>query len=81
MVGCVQVGEINVGVMAMLDAGHNARFGAPSPHAVRTTPVKGKAILVSGHDMHDLEKLLEQTAGKGINIYTHGEMMPAHGML
>ena len=49
------------------------------PTPVRVTPVKGKAILVSGHDLKDLKMLLEQTAGKGINVYTHGEMLPAHG--
>ena len=46
---------------------------------MRVTPVKGKAILVSGHDLKDLEELLKQTEGKGINVYTHGEMLPAHG--
>ena len=49
------------------------------PTPVRVEPVKGKAILVSGHDLKDLEDLLQQTEGKGINIYTHGEMLPAHG--
>ena len=48
-------------------------------HSVRVTPVKGKAILVSGHDLKDLEELLKQTKGMGINVYTHGEMLPAHG--
>ena len=46
---------------------------------VRTSPVAGKCILVSGHDLHDLEKVLQMTEGKGINVYTHGEMLPAHG--
>ncbi len=46
---------------------------------VRTTPVAGKCILVSGHDLHDLEHVLQMTEGKGINVYTHGEMLPAHG--
>jgi hydroxylamine reductase len=46
---------------------------------VRITPVKGKAILISGHDMHDLDDLLRQTEGTGINVYTHGEMLPGHG--
>jgi hydroxylamine reductase (hybrid-cluster protein) len=46
---------------------------------VRITPIKGKAILISGHDMHDLDDLLRQTEGTGINVYTHGEMLPGHG--
>jgi hydroxylamine reductase len=50
-----------------------------APPLCRLTPVPGKAILVTGHDMHDLHMLLEQTAGTGINVYTHGEMLPAHG--
>ena len=53
--------------------------GPPVPTPVRVEPLKGRAILVSGHDLKDLEKLLIQTEGKGINIYTHGEMLPAHG--
>ena len=76
---CLRCGEVNLAVMGMLDAGHTERFGHPEPTAVRVEPVKGKAILVSGHDLVDLEALLEQTEGKGINIYTHGEMLPAHG--
>jgi hydroxylamine reductase len=72
-------GEISVKVMSMLDAGHTERLGNPTPAAVTTTAIKGKAILFSGHDMRDLEALLQQTAGKGINVWTHGEMLPAHG--
>lgn len=75
----LKVGEINLKVMELLDKAHNETFGAPVPTPVRITPVKGKAILVSGHDLKDLEELLKQTDGKGINIYTHGEMLPAHG--
>lgn len=72
------VGEINLKVMALLDAAHTESFGHPEPTRVRTTPVKGKAILVSGHDMHDLLALLEQTKDTGIHVYTHGELLPAH---
>ena len=73
------VGELNYGVIEQLDAAHTETFGAPTPATVRIHPVKGKAILISGHDLHDLYALLEQTKGLGINIYTHGEMLPAHG--
>lgn len=73
------IGELNLKVMALLDEGNTDRFGHPVPTQVRTTPVRGKAILVSGHDLQDLEALLKQTEGTGINIYTHGEMLPAHG--
>jgi hydroxylamine reductase len=73
------VGELNYKVMEVLDSVHNETFGAPQPTQVRLGAVKGKAILVSGHDLHDLYSLLEQTKDLGINIYTHGEMLPAHG--
>lgn len=72
------IGQLNLKVMALLDDGNTGSFGHPEPTSVRTTPVKGKAILVSGHDMQDLYALLEQTEGKGINVYTHGELLPAH---
>lgn len=72
-------GELNFKVMEMLDKANTGAYGHPVPTAVRITPVKGKAILVSGHDLKDLELLLQQTEGKGINVYTHGEMLPAHG--
>lgn len=75
----LKCGEINLKVMAMLDTAHTDAYGHPVPTPVRVEPVKGKAILVSGHDLKDLEELLKQTEGKGINIYTHGEMLPAHG--
>ena len=64
--------------MELLDAGNTGTFGHPVPTNVPLGYKKGKAILVSGHDMRDLEALLKQTEGKGINIYTHGEMLPAH---
>jgi len=72
------VGQLNLTVMALLDEANTSAYGVPVPTQVRVTPVKGKAILISGHDLHDLKLLLDQTAGKGINIYTHSEMLPAH---
>jgi hydroxylamine reductase len=75
----MKCGEINLRVMEILDAAHTSTFGHPVPTPVRIEPLKGKAILISGHDLKDLEELLIQTEGKGINIYTHGEMLPAHG--
>jgi len=75
----LKCGEVNIKVMGLLDKANTGTYGDPVPTSVRVTPVKGKAILVSGHDLKDLEELLKQTQGKGINIYTHGEMLPAHG--
>ncbi len=72
-------GKASVDVLALLDDAHVSTFGKPVPTPVRIGHVPGKAILVSGHDLVDLKALLEQTAGKGINVYTHGEMLPAHG--
>ena len=72
------IGQLNYKIMEMLDKGQTETFGHPEPAQVNTRPVKGKAILVSGHDLIDLEMLLKQTEGKGINIYTNGEMLPAH---
>ncbi len=72
----MKVGELNLKVMELLDAANTGVYGQPEPTQVRITPVKGKAILVSGHDLKDLGELLEQTEGKGINVYTHGEMLP-----
>ncbi|CAE7936515.1 hcp, partial [Symbiodinium sp. KB8] len=72
-------GECNLKVLQLLSEGHHTRYGAPTPTKVNIEPVEGKCILVSGHDMRDLERLLEQSAGKGVNVYTHGEMLPAHG--
>ncbi len=74
----MKIGELNLQVMALLDEANTGAYGHPEPTPVRITPVKGKAILVSGHDLKDLEVLLKQTEGKGVNIYTHGEMLPAH---
>jgi len=75
----MKCGEINLKVMEMLDEANTGAYGQPVPTPVRITPVKGKAILVSGHDLKDLAILLEQTKGMGINVYTHCEMLPAHG--
>ncbi len=74
----LEVGAINVGIMALLDEANTGNFGNQSPHNVRLEPTKGKAILISGHDLKDLKDLLEQTKDTGINVYTHGEMLPAH---
>ncbi len=76
---CVRCGEVNFRVMELLDAANTGAYGMPEPTPVRIEPLAGKAILVSGHDLKDLEEVLEQTGGKGIHVYTHGEMLPAHG--
>ncbi|MBF0543968.1 MAG: hydroxylamine reductase [Candidatus Riflebacteria bacterium] len=76
--GAMRTGEVNIKVMELLDAGNTEKYGHPEPTSVRVTPIKGKAILVSGHDLVDLEALLKQTEGKGINVYTHGEMLPCN---
>ena len=73
----LKAGELNLKAMELLDAANTEAYGHPEPTAVRVEPIKGKAIVVSGHDLLDLEALLKQTEGKGINIYTHGEMLPA----
>lgn len=75
----MQIGLMNYKVMEMLDHGETQTFGHPEPTQVNVKTVQGKCILVSGHDLHDLEKILQQTEGKGINVYTNGEMLPAHG--
>jgi hydroxylamine reductase len=76
--GCLEVGAINLKVMELLDAANTGRFGEQTPGTARISHIKGKAILVSGHDLQDLYLLLEQTQDKGVNVYTHGEMLPAH---
>ena len=75
----MEVGEKNLKCMALLDKANTETYGAPTPVTVPLTVEKGPFIVISGHDLHDLRLLLEQTEGKGINIYTHGEMLPAHG--
>jgi hydroxylamine reductase len=76
VLGC---GEANLKAMEILDRGNTETFGHPTPTPVPLGAKAGKAILVSGHDLLDLEALLEQTKDLGINVYTHGEMLPAHG--
>ncbi len=80
---CVEVamkaGEINYKTMELLDAANTGTYGHPVPTTVPLGHRKNKCILITGHDLHDLELLLKQTEGKGIDIYTHGEMLPCHG--
>jgi hydroxylamine reductase len=75
----LKCGEINLRAMELLDAGNTGRYGDPVPTKTPLGHKKGKAILVSGHDLLDLEEILKQSAGKGIYVYTHGEMLPTHG--
>lgn len=74
----LECGHKNLRVMQLLDEGHTERFGNPEPTSVKEGTQAGPGILVTGHDLLDLADLLEQTAGTGINVYTHGEMLPAH---
>lgn len=74
----MKVGEVNLTCMAMLDRANTLTYGNPEPAKVPFLVEKGPFIVVTGHDLHDLQLLLEQTKDKGINIYTHGEMLPAH---
>jgi hydroxylamine reductase len=74
----LELGLLNFNALEKLDLGHISNFGKPEPSKACITHIPGKAILVSGHDMSDLAALLKQTEGKGINVYTHGEMLPAH---
>jgi hydroxylamine reductase len=75
----LKCGEINIRAMELLDAGNTETYGHPVPTKVSLGHKKGKAILVSGHDLIDLEHILKQTQGKNISVYTHGEMLPTHG--
>ncbi len=75
----LKCGEMNLKAMELLDAGNTGVYGHPVPTSVPLGHRKGKAILISGHDLKDLDMLLKQTEGKGITIYTHGEMLPTHG--
>jgi hydroxylamine reductase len=72
------VGALNLKVMELLDSAHTKTFGHPVPTTVSTIPSEGKCLLVSGHDIADTFNVLKQTAGSGVNVYTHGEMLPAH---
>ncbi|MBE0418157.1 MAG: hydroxylamine reductase, partial [Coriobacteriia bacterium] len=74
----LECGEVNLGTMELLDAGNTGTYGHPVPTEVPLGQRRGKAVLVSGHDLRDMQLLLEQTAGKGIDVYTHGEMLPTH---
>lgn len=75
----MEFGGVNLRCMALLDEANTSAYGDPSPTEVPLNIEKGPFIIVTGHDLHDLKQLLEQTDGKGINIYTHSEMLPAHG--
>jgi len=75
----IKTGEMSVKVMEVLDKANNEKYNSPTPTKVNVNIKKGPFIVISGHDLRDLEMLLEQTEGKGINIYTHGEMLPSHG--
>ncbi|MFP4668560.1 MAG: hydroxylamine reductase [Desulfobacterales bacterium] len=75
----LKCGEINLATMELLDAANTGAYGNPVPTEVPLGAKKGKALLVSGHDLKDLEQILKQTEGKGIYVYTHGEMLPCHG--
>jgi hydroxylamine reductase len=75
----LKCGEVNLRAMELLDAANTGTYGHPVPTPVPLGAKKGKAILVSGHDLKDLELILQQTAGKGVYVYTHGEMLPCHG--
>jgi hydroxylamine reductase len=75
----MEFGQINLKCMALLDEANTSAYGTPVPTAVTTNIEKGPFIVVTGHDLYDLYMLLEQTNGKGVNVYTHGEMLPAHG--
>ena len=75
----LKAGEMNLRVMEMLDKAHTSRFGNPTPATVARGTKAGPGIIITGHDLLDLYELLKQTEGKGINVYTHGEMLPAHG--
>jgi len=75
----LECGRINLRAMELLDTAHTSRFGNPVPVAVETGTRKGPGILVTGHDLLDLYELLRQSQGTGVTVYTHGEMLPAHG--
>jgi hydroxylamine reductase len=74
----MEFGQVNLKCMGLLDEANTSAYGHPVPTSVPTMVEKGPFIVITGHDLHDLKQLLEQTAGKGINVYTHGEMLPAH---
>lgn len=75
----MEFGKVNLDCMGLLDEANTSAYGQPTPTKVTMKVEKGPFIVVTGHDLYDLKQLLEQTEGKGVNIYTHGEMLPAHG--
>lgn len=75
----IETGDMSVKIMELLDTANNIVYNSPTPTKVNVNIKKGPFIVISGHDLRDLQMLLEQTEGKGINIYTHGEMLPSHG--
>ena len=74
----MEFGKVNLACMGLLDAANTETYGHPVPTPVSTSRDKGPFIVITGHDLHDLKMLLEQTDGKGVNVYTHGEMLPGH---
>ncbi len=74
----METGKVNLSCMELLDRANTETFGTPAPAEVSLSVEKGPFIVITGHDLYDLKLLLEQTEGKGINVYTHGEMLPAH---
>lgn len=78
LANALKVGEVNAQILGLLDGAHASHFGIPEPTQVKMSATKGNCILISGHDLKDLEALLQQTEGTGVNVYTHGEMLPAH---
>lgn len=74
----MECGQVNLACMELLDKANTETYGTPQPTVVPLTIEKGPFIVISGHDLHDLDLLLQQTEGKGINVYTHGEMLPCH---
>ncbi|MGN1011713.1 MAG: hydroxylamine reductase, partial [Clostridia bacterium] len=74
----LELGKVNLTAMALLDDGNHATYGVPEPQTIELTIEPGPFIIITGHDLSDLEQLLIQTEGKGVNVYTHGEMLPAH---
>lgn len=75
----MEFGQVNLKCMALLDSANTGTYGDPVPTEVSTAKDKGPFIVITGHDLHDLKMLLEQVEGKGVNVYTHGEMLPAFG--
>ncbi len=75
----MEIGQMNFKVMSILDAGETGKTRSPDANPGQCQSDGGKCILISGHDLKDLYNLLEQTEGTGVNVYTHGEMLPAHG--